>query len=307
MSYSGIDFIGDIHGHAYELTALLKKLGYRKKSSVWSHPGRIAFFMGDFIDRGPAIPETLRVVRSMVEDGGAKTVMGNHEYNAICFNSKKPGGGYYREHSIKNMNQHSETIRQFSGKADEYDSHIRWFRTLPVFYESDDFRVVHAAWDHEKVQKLKEVLTDAVLGEHHIAQSAEKDGTLYAPVDTVLKGREMDLPGDALFRDKDGNERKAIRVKWWEDPHHHTYTSISVGEIDDLPDIPVRHTEALNGSVYGREELPVFFGHYWLRGNPNLYRDNICCLDYSVAKGGNLVAYRFDGEQKLRNEKMVRV
>jgi hypothetical protein len=57
--------------------------------------------------------------------------------------------------------------------------------------------------------------------------------------------------------------------------------------------------------VYGRDDRPVFFGHYWLQGNPSLYRENICCLDYSVAKGGKLVAYRFDGEERLRDEKLV--
>ncbi|WP_206017961.1 hypothetical protein [Rhodohalobacter barkolensis] len=57
--------------------------------------------------------------------------------------------------------------------------------------------------------------------------------------------------------------------------------------------------------MYGRDDRPVFFGHYWLQGNPSLYRENICCLDYSVAKGEKLVAYRFDGEEKLRDGKLV--
>ncbi|MBL0340922.1 MAG: hypothetical protein IPP71_08340 [Bacteroidetes bacterium] len=48
-----------------------------------------------------------------------------------------------------------------------------------------------------------------------------------------------------------------------------------------------------------------FFGHYWLKGEPSLYRNNICCLDYSVAKKGKLVAYRLDDEKKLANGKLV--
>jgi hypothetical protein len=59
------------------------------------------------------------------------------------------------------------------------------------------------------------------------------------------------------------------------------------------------------GSGYPINEKPIFFGHYWLRGEPKIQADNVCCLDYSVAKGGNLVAYRFDGEQKLNNNKFV--
>ena len=54
-------------------------------------------------------------------------------------------------------------------------------------------------------------------------------------------------------------------------------------------------------------QKPVFFGHYWLKGEPNLYRDNICCLDYSVAKNGFLCSYRFNGEDKLLAKNLVYV
>ena len=39
-----------------------------------------------------------------------------------------------------------------------------------------------------------------------------------------------------------------------------------------------------------------------------LIRDNVCCLDFSVAGyrgNGRLVAYRFDGEQRLDERKFV--
>jgi len=47
------DLIGDIHGYACELEALLDKLGYRDSNGVFAHPNRRAIFLGDFIDRGP--------------------------------------------------------------------------------------------------------------------------------------------------------------------------------------------------------------------------------------------------------------
>ena len=307
MKNSGIDFIGDIHGYADELEHLLKKLGYSRKGSIWSHPSRLAFFVGDFIDRGPKIFESLNIVRHMVDNGTAKAVMGNHEYNAICFNRKNKDGEYLREHSDKNIQQHTETVQQFHGKEKDYEEVIRWFETLPLYYESDDYRVVHATWDHRKVKHLKNQTNCGVMSDELIHQSAHKGSELYLSVDTVLKGKELELPKQHVFYDKDGHERKAIRVKWWEKPEGHTYDSIAVGKIEGLPDIPVRNDESLNGSMYGRDERPVFFGHYWLRGNPSLYRDNICCLDYSVAKGGKLVSYRFDGEERLRDEKLVYV
>ena len=53
------DLIGDIHGHATKLEALLGKLGYSKKNGNYSHPERTVVFVGDYIDRGPQIKETL--------------------------------------------------------------------------------------------------------------------------------------------------------------------------------------------------------------------------------------------------------
>ena len=78
------DIIGDIHGHAEALKALLEDLGYGLKGSVWGHPDRQAIFLGDFIDRGPRQVEAVDIVRRMVDAGNAQAVMGNHELNAIA-------------------------------------------------------------------------------------------------------------------------------------------------------------------------------------------------------------------------------
>lgn len=60
------DLIGDVHGHADKLEALLQKLGYTKQRNYYAHPERKVVFVGDYIDRGPKIPETLEIVKSMV-------------------------------------------------------------------------------------------------------------------------------------------------------------------------------------------------------------------------------------------------
>jgi hypothetical protein len=104
----------------------------------------------------------------------------------------------------------------------------------------------------------------------------------------------MALPNGNAFTDKDGNQRHEIRIKWWEDPSTATYSSISIEPLD-LPDIPI--TPLPNTGFYPSEDKRVFFGHYWLKGQPALFKNNICCLDYSVAKGGKLVAYRMDQKE----------
>lgn len=35
-----------------------------------------------------------------------------------------------------------------------------------------------------------------------------------------------------------------------------------------------------------------------------LLSDNICCLDFSVAKGGNVGGYMFEGERELIEKRM---
>ena len=96
-------------------------------------------------------------------------------------------------------------------------------------------------------------------------------------------------------------------MKWWEDPVGMTYRALSVVPIPGLPDEPVVGVGDVARHFYGPNEKAVFFGHYWLTGEQALHRENVCCLDYNVAHGGSLVAYRFDGEARLAGRNFVRV
>src|ERR1035437_10235977 len=85
-THMGYDIIGDIHGQAQKLKALLCTLGYRRSMGEFRHPeGRQAIFLGDLIDRGPDQIETLNIVRGMTDAASALCVMGNHEFNAIGY------------------------------------------------------------------------------------------------------------------------------------------------------------------------------------------------------------------------------
>ena len=101
-SERGYDIIGDVHGCALTVERLLDQMGYRKKAGVWQHANRQALFLGDIIDRGPRIREALHLVRDMVEAGSARCIMGNHEFNALCWATPAPadsGRAFMREHN----------------------------------------------------------------------------------------------------------------------------------------------------------------------------------------------------------------
>jgi protein phosphatase len=75
------DIIGDVHGCCDELETLLEQLGYvRDGAGPWRHPsGRRAIFVGDLVDRGPRIADTLKTVMAMSAAGSALCVPGNHD------------------------------------------------------------------------------------------------------------------------------------------------------------------------------------------------------------------------------------
>jgi protein phosphatase len=88
------DVIGDVHGCADELQELLSLLGYEAVEQrdgvfpdggpVYAHPeGRKAIFVGDLVDRGPRILDTVRIARNMVELGSAIAVPGNHDQKLV--------------------------------------------------------------------------------------------------------------------------------------------------------------------------------------------------------------------------------
>jgi hypothetical protein len=294
------DLIGDIHGHADALLQLLRQLGYSKQKGVYRHSERQVIFLGDFIDRGPQIRETLEIVRPMIDAGAALAVMGNHELNALAFHTPDPNkpGEHLRPHNEKNSHQHAETVRQVP--ADELASCLEWFRTLPLWLELDGLRVVHACWDERMISHVE----GRPVSNESLAAACRAGGELFGPVETLLKGKEARLPPGITITDKDGQHRSSTRVRWFDDPAGHTYGSYSMEPVDcDLP-LPVSVFD--EAAPYPPTEKPVFVGHYWMRGQqPTLLSPNVACVDWSVARGGFLCGYRWDGEQQLDESRFV--
>ena len=310
MDCQGYDLIGDLHGCARTLEKLLQLLGYRQQRGCYRHPTRKVVFIGDLVDRGSAIRETLQLVRAMVEQGEAQVVIGNHEYNCIIYcqlareNSPRT---YLREHNPRHERQIRETLQQMDDYPDEWRDYLDWFRHMPLYLEFEHFRAVHACWDTQLIVQMKEQGISDLSDDDLLHGSVERDSFEWLVTDRLLRGTQLHLPNDEVMVTVEGFRRHMYRTRFWGDrPYCHRDV---VFQPDPLPEhiaskplTQVEHDQILH---YGSEEKPLFIGHYWRQGEPTTITDNIVCLDYSAVKDGKLVAYRMDQERCLDATKFV--
>ncbi len=306
MSDEAFDIIGDVHGQAGKLLGLLKILGYRQMDGVWSHPEQRAIFVGDLIDRGPRQLETIDIVRPMVEAGRAHCVLGNHEFNAIAWATPHPEepGEYLRSRKkASNRAQHEAFLTEVEDTP-LHDELIAWFKSLPLWLDLGAIRVVHACWNDGYMSRRKPHLgQNNTLTEELVVLASRKGHWVYEAVEALRKGLEVELPDGVFFHDKDGHERRAARVKWWAPDFSSLRNSALAPRsvLAGMPDIPLPADPRL--APY--EGPPVFFGHYWRSGSPEVMAEKFACVDYSAGKDGPLVAYRWEGESELRDAHFV--
>ena len=141
------DIIGDVHGCYDELRALLARLGYEVTEEpmadardlglrVVPPAGRRAVFLGDLVDRGPASPQVLRLVMSMVQTGAALCVPGNHDIKLLRHLSGKK---VTANHGL------AETLAQLAEEPAGFAGQLRQFLDgLVSHYVLDGGRLVVA-------------------------------------------------------------------------------------------------------------------------------------------------------------------
>ena len=138
------DIIGDVHGCFDELVDLLEQLGYQVDGFAVTPPaGRKAVFLGDLVDRGPKIPEVLRLVMAMVESGTALCVPGNHDIKLV---RKLKGRDVQITHGL------AETLQQLDREPPEFKQKVSVFLDkLVSHYVLDDGKLVvaHAGMKEE--------------------------------------------------------------------------------------------------------------------------------------------------------------
>lgn len=124
--------IGDTHGCLEELQALLKKA----KPDL--NRERLVM-LGDYIDRGPQSYELIQYLQKLQLNYGKEKVVllrGNHEQMAID----------HFEHADPNCwsNGFGETMNSFARHQADIKEAFRFFKSLPLYFEDEQFIYVHA-------------------------------------------------------------------------------------------------------------------------------------------------------------------
>jgi protein phosphatase len=121
------DIIGDVHGCCDELRDLLVALGYAIEEtedgvgtrSIVRHPeNRRVVLLGDLVDRGPKIVETLRLAMDMVETETAIVVPGNHDIKLL---RKLKGKDVRITHGL------ADSLRQLEGRPPQFVEKVKTF------------------------------------------------------------------------------------------------------------------------------------------------------------------------------------
>ncbi|HEY9278803.1 MAG TPA: metallophosphoesterase [Eoetvoesiella sp.] len=173
-----LDIIGDIHGELAALHSLLRHLEY---DSNGRHPqNRKLVFVGDLVDRGPDSHGVVRLVQSLVEQGNAYTILGNHELNLLIDDIKDGSGWFFDERLEQDLKNYAPFRRT---PPTERKSIRDFLRRQPVALVRDDIRVVHAAWTPAAIAAVSAIPVGTIVEQYkvwdYIAQSSAEASGLY--------------------------------------------------------------------------------------------------------------------------------
>lgn len=287
----GLDFIGDVHGHADRLALLLRRLGYRSRGPAFRHPRRYTIFLGDILNRGPQIPEAMRIVRAMVDCGQATLILGNHEVFNLCHTRHQPHFRTATAWHKKLRKQCQTTLSAFQGKNGARLELMEWLFHQPLWVATPTYRAVHACWDARAIVRL---------GSNHLRLP-----DLDLATGPRFHALRQILDGPSLRMERGGGlPPVTVRVKWW-NAQLPTWRKAAFSGRQDLADAGLPGLRRSMTHGYPGNLPPVFFGHYGFAKPAAPVAPNAACLDLAVAQGGPICAYRWQGERRLRVDSFV--
>ena len=299
-----IDVIGDVHGRCAELKALLAQLGYAPKNGAWRNPERTALFIGDLVDRGPDVPGVLELVKEMADAGSARVLLGNHEFNLLCWYTPDGKGDYLRTRKDKrNEDQIASTRPYFETNPEARELYLNWFRSLPITLQLGGARFVHAYWGPAELTLLSGRNTMDECGWGDPAWRTMPVGVAF---ERLIKGPEIRLPKGYYTLDRENAKRTKVRVIWWKNGRNRSMRDMILPYTPSLPEDPLPEDALAAYEPYEATEPVLFFGHYGFKGFPGLMAPNVACVDYTEPDRTTIGAYRWDGEQTLREDKFIK-
>lgn len=306
------DIIGDLHGCYDLLLELLQKLNYEFElknqglSFIEHKENRKIIFVGDLLDRGEKIAQTLNLVKSLIEKRMALSVLGNHE--TLMIQAYLEVGKKLFDTPPSYLNEvHFTTLNAFAGMQNNFFDLLDWLINLPLALEFDDFRVAHASWRENLMQEFFAKYPTGIVDANFFTKARDKTTWESQVLETTTQGMRFKFDERVFKLETHFKRDRKFRAKFWLDSPK-TYGDIFFHpfhlptEIANL-DLPNYILDGIE--TYEKERKKLFIGHYWLNGEPKILAQNIVCTDYSAVKGGALVAYRFSGEQTLTNNNFV--
>ena len=303
-----LDIIGDIHGEIDALNALLAQLGYDVEGE---HPqARKLIFVGDLCDRGPNSLAVIKKVKQLMDAGHAQCVLGNHELN-LLIDAQREGNGWF--YGSPHEDDH-KAFQSIAASVEDREWILEFLQSLPLALDSSRLRVVHACWNNDAIQKLRELSTDSVaaayqyyvqkiqqMGEQHgIVNEAKIEQQKYIH---LLKNPEQAPPYLKALAQQDLMEQMENPIK--------LMTSGAEKLVDTLFYVggKWRFIDRLAWWDEYKDQIPVVIGHYWrnfksVEEKTGLFKQieplawfgrhkNVFCVDYSVGK-------RYQDRQKMQ-------
>ena len=146
--------IPDIHGCARTLDAMLKNMLKATRDDE-------LFFLGDYIDRGPASKDVLDLLMDL-QEGGWKIhcLKGNHE--DYCVRTWEADQKFhFTKPDVQKLWENvgaKETYKSFGVKRPREipEKYIEWMRNLLYYYELEDYILVHAGMNFKIEDPFKD-------------------------------------------------------------------------------------------------------------------------------------------------------
>jgi bis(5'-nucleosyl)-tetraphosphatase (symmetrical) len=263
--------IGDLQGCHDQLQELLTKIDA-------ASPQADLLFAGDLINRGSKSLKTLRLVKSLCEQGRARTVLGNHDLHLIAVaNGIRPA-------------HRSDTIAEIL-QAPDRDELINWLRHQPLAI-------------HIKVDQQDHLLVHAgVLPQWTLDQAR----SLAGEVESVLRAdnyadflRQMYGNSPAQWRnDLQGADRLRCIINALTRMRLCSADGVMEFESKEgIGDAPHGYQPWFDAPARATANDTVIFGHWSTLGL--VLRENLISLDTGCVWGGKLTAVCLDNRQVIQ-------